>query len=81
MVAEKAKVQVAVIGCGYWGKNLVRNFNLLGALALVCDETPAGRATAAKLAPETPAVTDVAQALASDIPALVIATPAEPIAI
>ena len=28
---------VAVIGCGYWGKNLVRNFHDLGALKLVCD--------------------------------------------
>jgi len=29
--------KVAVIGCGYWGKNLVRNFYELGALACVCD--------------------------------------------
>jgi UDP-2-acetamido-3-amino-2,3-dideoxy-glucuronate N-acetyltransferase len=28
---------VAVIGSGYWGKNLVRNFHDLGALRLVCD--------------------------------------------
>jgi predicted dehydrogenase/acetyltransferase-like isoleucine patch superfamily enzyme len=30
-------VRVAVIGCGYWGKNLVRNFADLGALAAICD--------------------------------------------
>jgi UDP-2-acetamido-3-amino-2,3-dideoxy-glucuronate N-acetyltransferase len=29
--------QVAVVGSGYWGKNLVRNFNDLQALAAVCD--------------------------------------------
>src|SRR4029077_12610136 len=29
--------QVAVFGCGYWGKNLVRNFHALGALRWVCD--------------------------------------------
>ncbi len=29
--------RVAVIGCGYWGKNLVRNFAELGALAAICD--------------------------------------------
>lgn len=29
--------KVAVIGCGNWGKNLVRNFAHLGALAAVCD--------------------------------------------
>lgn len=32
---------IAVIGCGYWGKNLVRNFHELGALAAVCDSTEA----------------------------------------
>ncbi len=31
------KPKVAVIGCGIWGKNLVRNFNNLGVLDLVCD--------------------------------------------
>lgn len=29
--------KVAVIGCGNWGKNLVRNYAHLGALAAVCD--------------------------------------------
>lgn len=28
---------IAVIGNGYWGKNLVRNFHALGVLKLVCD--------------------------------------------
>ena len=31
------KPSVAVVGMGYWGKNLVRNFYELGALAAVCD--------------------------------------------
>jgi UDP-2-acetamido-3-amino-2,3-dideoxy-glucuronate N-acetyltransferase len=31
------KKNVAVIGCGHWGKNLVRNFYDLGALSAVCD--------------------------------------------
>ncbi|KPJ67949.1 MAG: oxidoreductase [Syntrophobacter sp. DG_60] len=30
-------LKVAVIGCGYWGKNLVRNFWELGALSTICD--------------------------------------------
>ncbi len=30
--------RVAVIGCGAWGRNLIRNFSELGALAAVCDE-------------------------------------------
>jgi len=33
----KSKVNVAVVGIGYWGKNLVRNFHELGALAVLCD--------------------------------------------
>ncbi len=28
---------VAAVGCGYWGRNLVRNFAELGALAAICD--------------------------------------------
>jgi UDP-2-acetamido-3-amino-2,3-dideoxy-glucuronate N-acetyltransferase len=35
---------VAVVGSGYWGKNLVRNFHDLGALAGVCDADPVARA-------------------------------------
>jgi UDP-2-acetamido-3-amino-2,3-dideoxy-glucuronate N-acetyltransferase len=31
------KPRIAVIGAGYWGKNLVRVLNELGALACVCD--------------------------------------------
>ena len=37
---------VAVIGCGYWGRNLVRNFAELGALAAICDPD---QATASQL--------------------------------
>ncbi len=32
-----SKTRVAVVGVGYWGKNLVRNFHDLGALAALCD--------------------------------------------
>jgi len=31
---------IAVAGTGYWGKNLVRNFNSLNALHTVCDADP-----------------------------------------
>jgi UDP-2-acetamido-3-amino-2,3-dideoxy-glucuronate N-acetyltransferase len=30
---------IAVVGCGYWGKNLVRNFAELGALHTICDSS------------------------------------------
>jgi UDP-2-acetamido-3-amino-2,3-dideoxy-glucuronate N-acetyltransferase len=31
---------IAVIGCGYWGKNVVRAFHDIGALRCVCDVRP-----------------------------------------
>lgn len=69
--------RVAVVGCGYWGKNLVRNFHALGALRLVIDATPAGRATAATLAPDVECLADFDTVLTrSDIEAVVLATPA-----
>jgi cell division GTPase FtsZ len=30
---EQSGIKVAVVGVGYWGKNLVRNFHELGVLA------------------------------------------------
>lgn len=35
--SQKTGVSIAVVGCGYWGKNLVRNFHTIGNLAAVCD--------------------------------------------
>lgn len=37
--ANAKTISVAVIGGGYWGKNLVRNFHHLGALKLICDRS------------------------------------------
>ena len=31
------KKNIAVVGCGHWGKNLIRNFYELGVLASICD--------------------------------------------
>lgn len=75
---EKDNVpRVAVVGCGYWGKNLVRNFNQLGALSLVADTTSIGQALAAKIAPSIKIVDDLGQVLNATVDAIVIATPAE----
>jgi UDP-2-acetamido-3-amino-2,3-dideoxy-glucuronate N-acetyltransferase len=35
--SKNSKTKVAVVGVGYWGKNLVRNFYELGALSALCD--------------------------------------------
>ncbi|MGE3818188.1 MAG: Gfo/Idh/MocA family protein [Isosphaeraceae bacterium] len=68
---------VAVVGCGHWGKNLVRNFSALGALAMVCEATANGRALACERAPNVPVVDDLERVLGSDVAAVAIATPAE----
>ena len=69
---------VAVLGCGYWGQNLVRNFHQLGALKVVCDPAPGVRARVEAIAPGVEVVEDFEAVFArSDIRAVVIATPAE----
>jgi predicted dehydrogenase len=67
---------VAVVGCGYWGKNLVRDFSRLGVLRVICDASQSILADlGAQFNVET--VCDFAQVLAmSDVKAVVIATPA-----
>jgi len=70
-------MSIAVIGCGYWGKNLVRNFNELGELQMICDATLGGRTLAEELAPNAEIVSDFQQVLMSDVQGVAIATPAE----
>jgi len=69
---------IALLGVGYWGKNLARNFNQLGALKLICDKNETLLAHFRNLYPgiETCiALNDVL--LNDDIDGVVIATPAE----
>jgi UDP-2-acetamido-3-amino-2,3-dideoxy-glucuronate N-acetyltransferase len=69
---------VAVIGTGYWGKNLVRNFHQAGALKLICDknETALSSLKDQFVGVETCfALSDVLDR--RDIQGVVIATPAE----
>lgn len=69
---------VAVIGCGHWGKNLVRNFNELGALALICEQSEEGRRRASEIAPDCKQTDSTDDVLASkQVEAVVIASPAE----
>jgi len=68
---------VAVIGSGYWGKNLVRNFHQLGVLKTICDGAQAIREDMTKTYPDV-AVTDDFNAILKDkaIKGVVIAAPA-----
>lgn len=65
---------VVVVGCGWWGQNLVRNFHRLGALAAVVEPGPAGQARAGELAPGVPVLSSLDQA--PEAAPLVLATPA-----
>ena len=71
-------IKVAVVGSGYWGKNLVRNFNELGALHTICDNNLATLRCFQEKYPDKNFQTSIqAVLLNSDIDAVVIATPAE----
>ena len=70
-------LKIAMMGCGYWGKNLVRNFHDLGYLAMVCDPAEQGRAAARQIAPGVEVVSEFDSVLKSKgITAVGIAAPA-----
>lgn len=70
--------QIALVGCGYWGKNLCRNFQALGALSNVVDASENGKATARSLAPDA-IISDNFDDIPGDdqIQGIALATPAE----
>jgi UDP-2-acetamido-3-amino-2,3-dideoxy-glucuronate N-acetyltransferase len=69
---------VAVIGSGYWGKNLVRNYHQLGALKLICDKNETVLAQFNEQYPDVDTCLALHDVLSrDDIHGVVIATPAE----
>ena len=72
------KPKIALVGCGYWGKNLCRNFHALGSLATVVDTTENGQATAKSIAPQVRFAPNFEDVLGDDqVQGVAIATPAE----
>jgi UDP-2-acetamido-3-amino-2,3-dideoxy-glucuronate N-acetyltransferase len=72
----KALPGVGVVGCGYWGKNLIRSFHELGALRAVCDMEPE-RATSLATKYNVDWCTSFNELVArNDVQAVVIAAPA-----
>ena len=70
--------QIALVGCGYWGKNLCRNFQALGALSAVVDSTEKGQITARSITPDVLITDNFEDILGDDqIQGVAIATPAE----
>lgn len=68
-------MSVAVIGCGYWGKNLIRNFSEIGELSAVCDDNK-NLANEFSKKYKVPSLT-FKEILSSSIRAVVIAAPAK----
>src|SRR5580704_4283797 len=68
--------KVAVVGCGYWGKNLVRNFSELQSLAAICN-SDAARLQELQQSFSVPATQCFEEILArTEIDGVVIAAPA-----
>lgn len=74
---EQSQLRVAVIGYGYWGPQLVRNFDRLRDTTVthIVDLSPARREAASEAFPQINVVAEVELALDADIDAIVVATP------
>lgn len=71
-------LSIAVVGSGYWGKNLVRNFHQLGVLRLICDKNEALLTQFRDSYPGVETCLALNDLLSrQDVHGIVIATPAE----
>lgn len=74
----KKNVNIAVIGAGYWGKNLLRNYSELGSLKIICDKNATLFDHFKKQYPDVEICVAINDVLSrEDIQGVVIATPAE----
>jgi predicted dehydrogenase len=70
------RAAVGVAGLGLWGKNLVRNFEELAELRVLCDISPGARAEFGRRFPRARVTGDFGELLADpELEAVVIATP------
>lgn len=70
--------RVGVVGSGYWGKNLIRNFHQLNALEVICDKDDSLLANFKSQYPSVRTCLAYSEILGdSSVDAIVIATPAE----
>ncbi len=73
----KRSFKLALVGAGYWGKNLARNFDELGVLHSVCDPAEEVREEQKKRNPNLVVTESFTDLLAQpEISAIAIATPA-----
>src|SRR5579872_4795908 len=73
----KKQIKVGVVGCGYWGPNLIRNFRSLSdcTLKMMCDVSETRLTHLRSLYPEVEGATDYGHVLnGAGLDAVVIAT-------
>src|SRR5690554_2378063 len=70
------QVQVAVLGAGQWGSNLIRTFYELGALAAVAEPDALRRSRVAEHHPDVRTLSRPEDVWSLPVPAVAIATPA-----
>ncbi|MGH2886709.1 MAG: Gfo/Idh/MocA family protein, partial [Solirubrobacteraceae bacterium] len=72
------RISIGVVGLGYWGPNLARNFAAISGceLAYVCDADERARDRVARMFPSARATPDLDQLLNDpSLDAIVLATP------
>ncbi len=79
-MAELDAVRIGVVGCGYWGPNLIRNFSALrpagAVMAMAADRDPARRRSVAERFSGVEVVDDAAAIIDNpEIDAVALATP------
>lgn len=74
---KNQKSRVAVVGVGYWGKNLARNFHELGALEVLCDNERTAESLCKQCYEKVRFRTEFSEVLSDpSIQAVALATPA-----
>ena len=74
----KGRPRLALVGAGFWGGNLARNFNALGVLKIICDASEEALKSSIEKYPEVATTLSFSDVLTrQDIDAIVISTPAE----
>src|SRR5690242_21785250 len=71
-------IRVGIIGYGYWGPRIARNFHGLNGceLSLICDKSPEALRRAKRAFPEVAVTSDVTEVLSStEIDAIAVITP------
>ncbi len=77
MIMDPKKGFIGLIGLGYWGQNLLRNFHELGVLHTACDSSESVVAAKRRQYPDVKFTTNVDEILSSaEIKAVAIAAPA-----